>query len=131
MIIKVDIREGELIKIITQLVNTIPSFKELQIITENLPLGDIIITDNVNEKLIIERKTIKDLFASIKDGRYEEQSYRLNGLNHHNHNIIYLIEGDVNNLNRFKDNNFWSLKRIRFKQLFQMLHIIMTENLFF
>ena len=104
MIIKVDIREGELIKIITQLVNTIPSFKELQIITENLPLGDIIITDNVNEKLIIERKTIKDLFASIKDGRYEEQSYRLNGLNHHNHNIIYLIEGDVNNLNRFKDN---------------------------
>ena len=34
--------------------------------------------------------------SSIKDGRYEEQSYRLNGLNHHNHNIIYLIEGDVN-----------------------------------
>jgi ERCC4-type nuclease len=42
--------------------------------------------------------------SSIKDGRYEEQSYRLNGLDHHNHNIIYLIEGDVNRLNPFKSN---------------------------
>jgi len=46
--------------------------------------------------LIIERKTLLDLSASIKDGRYEEQSYRLNGLSHHNHNIIYLIEGEIN-----------------------------------
>ena len=104
MIIKVDVREHELIKIITQLINTIPSFKDLQFTTENLPLGDIIITDNLVHNLIIERKTINDLFSSLKDGRYEEQSYRLNGLPHHNHNIIYLIEGDVNNLNRFKDN---------------------------
>ena len=104
MIIKVDVREHELIKIITQLINTIPSFKDLQFVTENLPLGDIIITDNLVHNLIIERKTINDLFSSLKDGRYEEQSYRLNGLHHHNHNIIYLIEGDVNNLNRFKDN---------------------------
>ncbi len=37
--------------------------------------------------------------------RYEEQSYRLNGLNHHNHNIVYLIEGDVNTVNRFKPDN--------------------------
>jgi ERCC4-type nuclease len=43
--------------------------------------------------------------SSIKDGRYEEQSYRLNGLEHHNHNIIYLIEGDVNKINRFKTDN--------------------------
>jgi ERCC4-type nuclease len=48
---------------------------------------------------------VTDLLASIKDGRYEEQSYRLNGLNHHNHNIIYLIEGDVNQSNRFKSDN--------------------------
>jgi ERCC4-type nuclease len=55
--------------------------------------------------MIIERKSITDLLASIKDGRYEEQSYRLNGLNHHNHNIIYLVEGDVNQANRFKSDN--------------------------
>ena len=52
---------------------------------------------------------MNDLLASIKDGRYEEQSYRLNGLNHPNHNIYYLIEGDVNKANRFKDNNIEKL----------------------
>jgi ERCC4-type nuclease len=52
---------------------------------------------------------LNDLLASIKDGRYEEQSYRLNGLNHPNHNIYYLIEGDVNKANRFKDNNIEKL----------------------
>ena len=57
------------------------------------------------ERLIIERKSVSDLLASIKDGRYEEQSYRLNGLSHHNHNIIYLVEGDVNKVNRFKGDN--------------------------
>ena len=45
------------------------------------------------------------MLSSIKDGRYEEQSYRLNGLSHHNHNIVYLIEGDVNKVNRFKQDN--------------------------
>ena len=74
-----------------------------------MPLGDIIISDDNEDKLIIERKCLNDLLASIKDGRYEEQSYRLNGLNHHNHNIYYLIEGDVNKANRFKDNNIEKL----------------------
>jgi ERCC4-type nuclease len=61
---------------------------------EMLPLGDIIISDDDdNELIIIERKSISDLLASIKDGRYEEQSYRLSGSPIHNHNIIYLIEG--------------------------------------
>jgi len=99
----IDNRENELIKIITQLINTTQNFKDLQISTENLPLGDIIISDGIDEKLIIERKTVNDLLSSIKDGRYEEQSYRLNGLEHHNHNIIYLIEGDINRVNLFKD----------------------------
>jgi ERCC4-type nuclease len=71
--------------------------------TESLPIGDIIISDGKDDILIIERKSVNDLLASIKDGRYEEQSYRLNGLNHHNHNIIYLIEGDVNKVNKFKN----------------------------
>jgi len=106
MIIKVDNRENELLAQIKQLVLFIPIFKQIKIVTENLPLGDFIIADEKEEKLIIERKTIADLLASIKDGRYDEQSYRLNGLNHHNHNIIYLIEGDVNKTgNRFKTDN--------------------------
>jgi ERCC4-type nuclease len=103
MKIRVDNREQELLKHIRELIINIPLFKDLEVQVENLPLGDIIISNNVEDKLIIERKSINDLAASIKDGRYEEQSYRLNGLNHPNHNIIYLIEGDINRVNRFKD----------------------------
>ena len=103
MIIKVDNREQELLTQINQLVLCISAFKQIKIETANLPIGDVIISDEKEDKIIIERKCLNDLLASIKDGRYEEQSYRLNGLNHHNHNIYYLIEGDINKLNRFKD----------------------------
>jgi crossover junction endonuclease MUS81 len=109
MRIIVDNREQELLKQINQLVLFIPVFKQLKIECENLPLGDIIISDENEEKLIIERKCMSDLLSSIKDGRYEEQSYRLNGMKIHNHNIYYLIEGDVNKLNRFKDNKMEKL----------------------
>jgi len=78
-------------------------YKELQVVIENLPLGDIILCKNETENVVIERKSLRDLAASIKDGRYEEQSYRLNGLPIHNHNIVYLVEGDVNKFNVFKD----------------------------
>ena len=105
MIIKVDTREGDLLRHINGLVANIPIFKQLVIKSETLPIGDIIIADENEDKLVIERKSITDLLASIKDGRYEEQSYRLNGLNHHNHNIIYLVEGDVTQANRFKSDN--------------------------
>ena len=105
MIIKVDTRESDLLRHINGLVANIPIFKQLVIKSETLPIGDIIIADENEDKMIIERKSITDLLASIKDGRYEEQSYRLNGLNHHNHNIIYLVEGDVNQANRFKSDN--------------------------
>ena len=109
MKIRVDNREQDLLKHIRELIVNIPLFKDLEVQVENLPLGDIIISNNVEDKLFIERKSINDLAASIKDGRYEEQSYRLNGLNHPNHNIIYLIEGDINRLNRFKDNKMEKL----------------------
>ena len=106
MIIKVDSREQELLTQIKNLILFIPAYKELKFVVESLPIGDIIIEDkDGNEKLVIERKCLSDLLASIKDGRYEEQSYRLNGLNHPNHNIYYIVEGDVARGNRFKDNS--------------------------
>ena len=113
MIIKVDIRENDLLQKINNLITSVNSFKNIIIKSESLPIGDIIICDDKEsnpglenvEKIIIERKSISDLLSSIKDGRYEEQSYRLNGLNHHNHNIIYLVEGDVNKNSYFKSRN--------------------------
>ena len=119
MIITIDVREAELITQIKQLVENSNSFKQHTIKTEALPIGDIIISNDSEDKIIIERKTIADLLASIKDGRYEEQSYRLNGLPHHNHNIVYLIEGDVNRMNRFK-NNVALDKQIAYSAMFSL-----------
>jgi len=104
MLIKIDVRERELIEQINkQLVN----YQNIQVEVTTLPLGDIILTNNTtnSDLVIIERKSVADLAASIKDGRYEEQSYRLNGLDFHNHNIIYLIEGDISKFGSFNDKN--------------------------
>ena len=103
MLIKIDTREQELFTKCQQTIESVLKFKDIKLISQPLPLGDIIINDGTNDCVIIERKTFADLAASIKDGRYEEQSYRLNGLPHHNHNIIYLIEGDINCFNTFKE----------------------------
>ena len=72
----------------------------VQISKRVIPLGDILIhTDDDQEICIIERKSLADLIASIKDGRYEEQSHRLlhaSGLLPHN--ILYIIEGMTSQL---------------------------------
>lgn len=102
MIMKIDMREHDLFQYCKQILEKQFLLNDVLLVSENLPVGDIIIADNLEEKIIIERKTLADLASSIKDGRYNEQSYRLNGIPHHNHNIIYLIEGDVSKYNIFK-----------------------------
>lgn len=103
MIVKIDTRERDLIKKCQDLLVAVPAFKDLKIEVCTLPLGDIIINNGQIDNIIVERKSLSDLAASIKDGRYDEQSYRLNGLPHHNHNIVYLIEGDLAKFNSFKE----------------------------
>ena len=74
-----------------------------QIKSERLPLGDIILHDprqgRQKDIVIFERKTLNDLAASIRDGRYKEQSFRLietaAATGFHTHNIVYIIEGDL------------------------------------
>uniref|UniRef100_A0A6C0BA05 ERCC4 domain-containing protein n=1 Tax=viral metagenome TaxID=1070528 RepID=A0A6C0BA05_9ZZZZ len=103
MKIKIDHREHDLIKSCKYFLEISPLYKEIELEICNLPVGDIILCDNTDsEKILIERKTLSDLAASIKDGRYEEQSFRLNGLPMPNHNIMYIIEGDLNKIQTFK-----------------------------
>jgi ERCC4-type nuclease len=109
MFIKVDSREKDLVTKMSYYISSIPAFRNLKVITESLPIGDVIISKNNEDILIIERKSIIDLLSSIKDGRYEEQSYRLNGTPLHNHNIMYVIEGDVNKMNMFRETKFEKL----------------------
>ena len=74
-----------------------------EIKSERLPLGDIILHDprqgEQKDIVIFERKTLADLAASIRDGRYKEQSFRLietaAASGFHKHNIVYIIEGDL------------------------------------
>lgn len=103
MNVKIDVRERDLIEQVKYFIGIMPIYKDINVIVETLPLGDVILENAGSEKLIIERKSIRDLGASIKDGRYAEQSYRLNGIDMPNHNILYLIEGDINKINKFVD----------------------------
>jgi ERCC4-type nuclease len=91
----IDEREIELFEKCESLIRSsrIPSSVELS--KEVLDLGDILIkTDDNKDVLLIERKSFQDLLASIKDGRYEEQSYRLlHSSGFPPHSVFYLVEG--------------------------------------
>lgn len=78
---------------------------------KNLEIGDVVFEDEEGKiLLIIERKTVDDLLSSIKDGRYTEQSFRLNALEEvPNHNIYYLIEGKLDRKNEVVYSSMFSL----------------------
>jgi ERCC4-type nuclease len=70
-----------------------------------LQLGDIIFVsdDESVTHLVIERKSFSDLLASVKDGRYAEQSHRLIHCFPNPHNIVYLLEGMFSTVHQEKD----------------------------
>lgn len=96
MRIIIDEREQSLFEKCKLTIENNPLFACIQLSKKVLNLGDILIqTNDEKEVLLIERKTFSDLVASIKDGRYEEQSYRLSySSGYQPHSIIYLIEGN-------------------------------------
>ena len=59
----------------------------------NLIIGDFIIKKGEDVLFVIERKSIKDLCASITDGRFREQKNRLVESIQDTKKIIYIIEG--------------------------------------
>jgi len=125
MKLEVDVREPKAIIEILKVY-----FPDL--ILKALDIGDFIIkNDDDNILVIFERKSFSDLLASIKDGRYTEQSFRLDHYPIHNHNIYYILEGDVNNF-ILKNNEttqkilFSSLVSLSFMKGFSVLK---TNNL--
>jgi len=85
----IDNRENDLIQLIEKF--------DIDFEKKNLILGDISFNKDDNELLIIERKTLADLLASIKDGRYREQKIRLINKQKDKIQVYYLIEGDIYN----------------------------------
>ena len=125
----VDNREKKLIPLINSL-NKDYDYN-YEIIVDKLDIGDIIIKKDEEERIIIERKSFSDLAGSLRDGRYQEQSFRLNSVNLHNHNIIYLIEGNRDNYsNRYSKVPFSTLLVTMFCiQYYKGFSVFQTRNL--
>lgn len=85
----IDYRENKII-------NIIKKYDKVNYEIKNLDIGDFIFEKDDNQILIIERKTIDDLYSSIIDGRYKEQKLRLIN-NYPISKIIYIIENTIEN----------------------------------
>jgi len=123
--LKIDNREKKLIEI---LATTKPP---LVFDVVQLAIGDIVIESSVEKCpiLIIERKTLSDLSSSIFDGRYKEQSHRLNGIaNHHNHNSVYLIEGNMFRQSKDRERLYSSLFSLQFYKGFSVVRTGSVEE---
>jgi len=96
---------------------------------QQLPLGDVLLQDDEGKNIVImERKSISDLLASIKDGRYEEQSHRLmHSTDIPRHHIIYILEGNLQFLN--PNERKLVLSVITSLSLFKGFSVIRTMNL--
>ena len=99
--IRVDMRETELFSMFQLNLKVVPdgvtSKPTHSLRSEALPVGDVILSsaDGETDYIVFERKSLADLAASIRDGRYKEQSLRLQAFpNVHCHNVVYIIEGD-------------------------------------
>lgn len=107
MRICIDEREHHLYQELTNLISVLQGNHAhiIQITKKVLTLGDMVIEYNDGTvALLIERKTLLDLLSSIRDSRYEEQSYRLvHSSGVPRHNIVYLIEGMMNQLSLQKE----------------------------
>ena len=135
LLIKVDFREKDLIALLQLKLmndsndnNDISNNNSIKLKVDNLKIGDVAfieIDKNENEigdeLLLLERKSLNDLASSIKDGRYAEQSFRLDGYQPvPNHNIVYLIEGD---LSRYRENKFSRInKKTLLSSMFSILY---------
>jgi len=118
-----DTRETKLIELIKSTVTSnIQSNPQSNLIfnvpyqVENLQIGDIIIRHQIEANdssrtynIILERKCITDMIASIKDGRYKEQKIRLQSEVAKNTDttaqtiIAYILEGSQNELRLQQD----------------------------
>lgn len=87
----IDNREGSLISTIRQ------HYVDLSFSVQSLDLADIEIRGTNEQRFLIERKSIKDLAASLNDGRFKDQKDRLMGVLEREPKtaIAYIVEGGM------------------------------------
>ena len=91
--ITIDCREGALLRELG-FVSTVSTLaptvvRGVEVSVSGLALGDVVMTKK--STLVVERKTVADLVASIHDGRYREQKQRLL-VEYPTSHIVYIIE---------------------------------------
>lgn len=106
----IDIRERDIIAHCTS--------KNIPFQTASLEVGDMLLK-SPTETLVFERKTLADLEASIKDGRYREQKQRLKSTFPF-HRITYIIEGPLNSHSSKSSTS--ALISSRYRDGFQVMH---------
>lgn len=133
LLIKLDFREKDLIallqlKLMNENENDINKNNPIKLKVDNLKIGDVAFVEidkNENEigdeLLLFERKSLNDLASSIKDGRYAEQSFRLDGYQAvPNHNIVYLMEGDIS---KYRESQYTRInKKTLLSSMFSILY---------
>ena len=92
LLLEIDYRERHIIDLFNSLKN------DINIKVCNLIIGDFVIKNKDDILFVIERKSIKDLCASITDGRFSEQKSRLLESIKDPNKISYIIEGAKNNI---------------------------------
>lgn len=110
IILEIDYRENSILKLFLaeniKISDNIYSFENINYKICNLHIGDFVFKNNMNEILyIIERKTINDLCSSITDSRFREQKERLLESVNDSSKIIYIIEGNKNQISKFSKIN--------------------------
>lgn len=97
----------------------------VEYIQENCLVGDFIIKRGENILYIIERKSISDLCASIKDNRFREQKQRLTDSIDDSSRIVYLIEKSTGKLTLSRSIIQSAITNMVF---FHNFKVIYTEN---
>lgn len=115
MEIGIDYRERKIIEILTN--------QNIQHKVYTMDIGDILIGN-----ILIERKTLSDLVASIKDGRYHEQKARLKQYSETGGRVIFLIEGHLERSNSNYDMILGSMVSIQFKDNFLLYQTATIED---
>ena len=99
---------------------------------KNMDLGDIQINYVKNGKeelfLLIERKTMSDLIASVNDGRYREQKKRLMESGIPKERIMYLLEGPSDDIPGHFKTLFGMIINTLFRDQLKVLRFIDIEE---
>ena len=99
--------------------------KNINIEYKNLDIGDYLIEKDQDNSIIVERKTIEDYAASIRDGRNREQKKRIKSI-YPNNRILYIVEGDLN-----KNNKSYKFNKVApYTIISSIVNTMLRDNIF-